>query len=119
MKTMEFWLLRNKENGMYVYLDTHYTFNGCEFKLEQTDNIHHLTKFRDCHFYDIKKAEYIKNMIINRYKLDLEVVRFEQYTEYKEIKTCIYITRDKEYNHCTLGWDCCGFSNCENYKEEL
>ncbi|MGL5712635.1 MAG: hypothetical protein ACRCX7_09980 [Cetobacterium sp.] len=85
MKVMEFWLLRNKATGKYVFLETYFAFGGTGVALREEDDIHLMTLRRDSYCWGLDIAERRKAQIEESYNLDLEIVKFEQHTEYKEV----------------------------------
>lgn len=85
MKTLEFWALRNKQNKKWFYEDYKFTFQDCDRWPVETDNIHELLLIEKRIYIDKTMAESWKENYSNRYKIKLEVVKIEQFTEYKEM----------------------------------
>lgn len=85
MKTLEFWALRNKQNKKWFYEDYKFTFQDCESWSVETDVIHELMVSRERFFADEMLAKSWCENYCNRYKVELEVVKIEQFTEYKEV----------------------------------
>lgn len=84
MKTLELYVIRNKDTGKYVYEDMCYSLLGGNIKIEETDNLHFIANNYRYWCDTLEKAENRKIRFEENYKLNLKVVKIKQYTEYKE-----------------------------------
>lgn len=83
MKTLEFFLIRNKETGNYVYEEVDLVHDTV--KLKETDNIHFLTSSYRLYSDNKLNAESRAKRFEKYYVASLEVVKFEKHVEYKEV----------------------------------
>ena len=86
MKTLEFWALRNKQNKKWFYEEYKFTFQGCDSWSVETNDIYELMVNSKRFFIDEMLAKSWCEDYCNRHKVELEVVKIEQFIEYKEVR---------------------------------
>lgn len=87
MLNSTFYVLKNKENGKYVYEDIQFMiYDDTKYSLKETDNIRELTIGRGrCGYNGIEHMKNRKNYMEEKYNLNLDIVEIKEYITYEEI----------------------------------